>query len=282
MATKKIEYAINYYMSLLKNRPRELFSYFLVKGYKCTTISSVHFNNLENVLNAKMYLGMLITLIDDLADNPSCYNPNLSKIIYNNSVQKYNLSNSEKNIIKLKKFLFKNMMLSMKKLHNYDKLIDIFKFDLENIYLANKYFELVTNKYTIVNNYEIKLYGSYNMGIVAAGTIDLMGAKNICYEEIGKCREIFIIAQKISKIANTISTFSREEYEGDITNEISYLIKTYKNNFSFYKYKLEKDFLTGINLIKKSKNKIKNFNILEYVDGIQKLFELHMSLVGII
>ena len=67
-----------------------------------------------------------------------------------------------------------------------------------------------------------------------------------------------------------------------ISNEISYLIKTYKNNFSFYKYKLEKDFLTGINLMKKSKNKIKNFNILEYADGIQKLFELHMSLVGII
>ena len=101
MATKKIEYAINYYMSLLKNRPRELFSYFLMKGYKCTTISSVHFNNLENVLNAKMYLGMLITLIDDLADNPSCSNPNLSKIIYNNSTQKYNLSRSEEHTSEL-------------------------------------------------------------------------------------------------------------------------------------------------------------------------------------
>ena len=110
--------------------------------------------------------------------------------------------------------------------------------------------------------------------------IDLMGIKNINYDELGRCREIFITGQRLAKIANTISTFTREEQEGDVTNEIMCLLSSNKNDFSFYKNKLEKEFLSGIKLIKKSKNRIKSFDSLKYAHGIEKLFDLHMSLIG--
>ena len=168
----------------------------------------------------------------------------------------------------------------MSRLSNCSELISIFNFDLNMIYLSNNFFELVSDKKNIRNIYEIKLYGHYNMGILAAGMIDLMGIKNINYEELGKCREVFIIAQRISKIANIIATFPREQNEGDITNEIMFLSNI--NKINLYVNKLEKEFLNGIKKIKKSKNKIKNFNVLQYANGIEELFNLHMSLIGVI
>jgi hypothetical protein len=281
MVRKKIEDAIEYYMSVVDSRPKELFSYFLATGYKDTMLNSVLIKEQNDTFSAKMYLGMLITLIDDLADNPTCFNPELLKLIYsNNLVNKSKLSINHTKIINLKRFLFKNMYKHIKKLSNHNTLIDVFNFDLENIYLSNKFFELITAKTIMRNNYEIKFYGHYNMGVVAAGIIDLMGVKNINYEELGKCREIFLTGQRLAKIANTISTFAREEQEGDVTNEIMCLLSSSKNNFNFYKNKLEKEFVSGIKLIKKSKNKIKNFDSLKYAHGIEKLFDLHMSLKG--
>ncbi len=281
MVRKKIEHAIEYYMSVVHTRPKELFSYFLATGYKDTMLDSVFIKEQNDTFSAKMYLGMLITLIDDLADNPTCFNPNLLKLIYNNNlVNKNKLSVNDMNIINLKKFLFKNMHNHIKKLSNYSDLINIFNFDLEKIYLSNKFFELVTAKSIMRNNYEVKFYGHYNMGVLAAGMIDLMGIKNINYDELGRCREIFITGQRLAKIANTISTFAREEQEGDVTNEIMCLLSSNKNDFSFYKNKLEKEFLSGIKLIKKSKNRIKSFDSLKYAHGIEKLFDLHMSLIG--
>lgn len=75
MAEKKIEHAINYYLSLVNTRKKELFEYFLYKGYQCTALNTLEKKERYNAFNAKMYLGMLITLIDDLADNPKCLNP---------------------------------------------------------------------------------------------------------------------------------------------------------------------------------------------------------------
>ncbi len=280
-ATATIDDAIEYYLSVINFRSKELFSYFFVKGYKYTQLSSVMSEYENETFSAKMYLGMLITLIDDLADNPKCFNPGLLSLMYSNEmVTLEKLSVSDIDLINLKNFLFKNLHSHIKKLPNYEELVGVFNFDLEKVYLSNKFSELITSKTFICNNYEMKLYGSYTMGVLAAGMIDLMGIKNINYGEIGACREIFIIGQRLAKIANNISTFAREKLENDITNEITHSLNTSKKDFNYYKNKLEKEFLRGIKLIDKSKNKISSFNVLDYSHGIEKLFELNMSLIG--
>lgn len=280
-STTNIDSAIEYYLSVMNFRSKELFSYFFVEGYKCTQISGVISDYKSDTFHAKMYLGMLITLIDDLADNPKCFNPNLLNLLYRNqAINQIHLSTTEKNLIDLKNFLFNNMYDYLRKLPNHDELINIFNFDLEKIYLSNKFSELITSKIFICNNYEMKLYGSYTMGVLAAGMIDLMGVKKIKYTEIGRCREIFIIGQRLAKIANNIATFAREQREGDITNEITHALNSNKNDFNFYKRKLEKEFFSGIKLINRSKNAITNFNVFDYSRGIERLFELNMSLIG--
>jgi hypothetical protein len=278
-----IDTAINYYLSVMNYRAPELFSYFFVKGYRCTTLNSVLDEHKNNTWHAKMYLGMLITLIDDLADNPKCFNPNLLNLLYNDQItEQENLSANDMNLLNLKNFLFTNMHFHLTKLPNHQDLIGFFKFDLEKIYLSNKFSELLTRNIFTCNNYEIQLYGSYTMGVLAAGMIDLMGVENINYNEVGKCREVFITGQRLAKIANNIATFAREKSEGDVTSEIAHAMQASNRDFAYHKHQLEKEFAHGIGLIKSAQKNLRNFDTVAYARGITKLFDLNMSLIGTI
>lgn len=275
--------AIDYYVSVINFRAKELFSHFFVQGYQYTKLSSVGKEYEHDVLSAKMYLGMLITLIDDLADNPRCFNPKLLKILYSLMPKtSEDLSENDAKILALKKYLFNRMMGHIEKLPSQNALIDIFDFDLEKIYLSNRFSELMTSKQFICNSYEMKLYGSYTMGVLAAGMIDLMGTSNLIIDEVGKCRELFIVGQRLSKIANNIATFAREQREGDITNEITYALLECNNDFDLCKLKLEREFNDGIVMINNSSTYIKIFDVKMYSHGIKKLYDLNMSMIGII
>lgn len=284
MARKNnIDDAIQYYLSVVNFRSKEIFSDFFVKGYRCTQLNSVMQEHSEYVLNAKIYLGMLITLIDDLADNPICFNPRLLNVLYKNqALDNVNFSDHDAQIVNLKDYLFNNIYDNIQKLPHCQALLEIFNFDLEKLYLSNRFSELMTLNNFLCNDYEMKLYGSYTMGVLPAGMIDLMSVKNINFNEIGFCREVFIIAQRLAKIANNISTFNREKMQGDVTNEIMYLSNVDGNDFSFHKNKLEKEFFNGIKLIQNAKNKIISFNVLDYARGIEELFALNMASIGII
>lgn len=277
---------IDHYLSIVKTRNKILFSDFLSNGYKITTLDSVRDEFYTSCIFSKIILGMLITLIDDLADSPKTFNPRLLKIIYQlrvDNVKEIELkiqNDEDLQIIRLVHVLIVNLKNQLQNMPHWQILNDLFLFDISQIYLSNKYAELLTAYPFISNLSESKFYGPYNMGMVAAGTIDLMASESIKLEELGQCRECFILAQRMGRIGNLLATFIREQQEGDKTNEIFIFSQIESGSIEQYKDLLLKEHAQGLEKIKNFKEKISFFNTESYADGLAKLLALHLDMQG--
>ena len=289
--TKKflsIESVIDYYQSVLPNRPRVLFSKFLAQGYEDTALSNISSEHAGHALRAKMLLGMLITLLDDLADNPEFFNPKLLKILYHigskiRALPMDSLSAHEIKTIELTEFLINEIKNSLYTLPHWNILQNIFLFDIWQIYLSNRFAELMTESPWVRNIAEAKFYGPYNMGMVAAGMIDLMATPGIVLSELGKCREIFLLGQRLGRIGNLIATFARENQENDHTNEIAILLENgSEHSFAHHRDALKREHDLGIKKIARQRKFITNFDTKLYSRGLVKLFDLHQSMIGTI
>ena len=76
-------------------------------------------------------------------------------------------------------------------------------------------------RYPFIRNLsESRSLGPYNMGMVAAGMIDVIGSHKFPLCELGSLREGLVMGQRLGRIANLLSTFHREISEDDKTNEI--------------------------------------------------------------
>lgn len=278
---------IEHYGTILPHRPKELFSVFLAEGYRDTTLNSVGKRHEEHVVRAKMLLGMLITLLDDLADNPDYFNPKLLRILYHvgSSIKDLplsTLSDHEQDIVDLTDALIVEIKANIKNLPHWSTLQNIFLFDIWQIYLSNRFSELITETPSIKNIVEAKFYGPYNMGMVAAGMIDLMAVPSLNVAELGKCREIFLLGQRLGRIGNLLCTFTREQNEHDQTNEIAIAIEHSHESFLAYKNSLLKEHNAGIRKISRQKKLVTNFDTKKYSDGLLKLFNLHQRMMGTI
>lgn len=279
---EEIEELVIRYETVSQVRDRRLFTDFLVNGYRMTTLNSVSSKDLDKVIFAKVCLGMIITLYDDLADNPQYYNPKLLKFLYLLNIGEVQeapaMNSSDLAIYELAQYLFLNLEASIKKFSNYTSYADILNFDIQHVFLANRYSELITGNPTLRNMTESKILGPYNMGMVAAGMIDLMASPTFDELELGDIREALIRGQRLGRIGNLVSTYQREISEGDITNEI--LIDP--TGPDSYKTALLKEFHEGLLEIKGLQKKVTSIDLNSYIDGLQALYHLHINLVGII
>ncbi len=277
---------IDFYLSNSKIRHERLFKEFLPSGYKMTTISCVSKDYFKTVMLAKMYLGMIITLYDDLADNPKYKNSSLLKAMYSllDNLEDKNLSRGIDPRLSLANNLIHGLFETTKILPNGSYLKNLLEFDLRQVFLANRYCELLNEIPGVANIHEARHHGPYNMGMVAAGTIDLMGSKEIPKDKIGKSRDVFLKAQRYGRICNVLTTFKREQNEGDLTNEILIYLKNSKTQDSTiesYRDHLENEMNHTIQKIISSFNEV-GFNVSKYARGLEDFFLLHKSLVGII
>ncbi len=278
----KIEKLVTEYEAISQIRDRRLFTDFLVNGYKMTTLSSVSSKNLDNVIFAKVCLGMIITLYDDLADNPQYYNPKLLKSLYQlnlgDSSRKSTLAPDDVKTYELAQYLFLNLEKTLESFVNYSSMAEILAFDIQHVFLANRYSELITANPSMRNMTESKVLGPYNMGMVAAGIIDLMASPFFDKTETGHIREFLIKGQRLGRIGNLVSTYQREINEGDVTNEI--LIEP--KGSDLYKNELMNEFYEGLIEIKKLEKHVLCIDLNSYVDGLLRLYHLHIDLEGII
>ena len=139
---EKINNLFGIYRESCPLRDDKLFLDFLPTGYELTTLSSVPKKYMRITIPAKLCLGMMITLYDDLADNPSYYNPKLLEELYKLPLQTPQSKNlvgmNDLKIANLANILHENMFKHLKKLPNYFKYKEMFLFDLGNFYQANK------------------------------------------------------------------------------------------------------------------------------------------------
>ncbi len=276
-----LESLIKKYLSASNLRPEVLFQTFLPIGYRHTTISSVAPELFDSVLLAKIHLGMIITLYDDLADHPTYRNTKLLKELYRlNIAQDHtapeNLKPDETKTYELARYLFSNLTSLIETFDHASALRPALQFDIEQFYTCNRHSELMSALPAVRNIVETKNLGPYNMGMVAAGTIDLMASPSLNFMELGRCRELFILGQRMGRISNLIFTYKREQDEGDQTNEI--LISNIENNNENYRQCLLSEFsdilaaIRSINLF--------SFSADSYADGLIGLHQLHASLEG--
>ncbi len=194
------EALISSYMRVSPIRHRSLFSRFLPAGYRQTTISSVPVTLIEPVILAKIHLGMIITLYDDFADNPKYRNPRLLGHLYQLNIGRDQLhtdfhSPLERQFFELARQLFLQLKEILTALPNYQLLEPVLQFDIEQFYSCNRHSNLMSQLPEIRNLKESQELGGYNMGIVAAGTIDLMAVSDLDSGELGQCRGIFHLGQ---------------------------------------------------------------------------------------
>lgn len=268
---------VDKYLTASKLRPEVLFRDFLPAGYRHTTLSSVADDLFHTTVLAKVHLGMIITLYDDFADHPQHCNPELLVGLYrlnidSDAVAPTHLSPAEKENFELARYLFSELSRILSRFPNHAGLRGALRFDIEQFYSANRFSELMTTLPQIRNLTEARTFGPHNMGIVAAGIIDLMASPNLALEELGACREVFHLGQRAGRISNLIYTYQRELCEGDSTNEIS--IATDTN----YPSTLLDEFSDLVERIGQAR--IKTFDTRRYARGFVFLHSLHASLAG--
>ena len=255
-------------------RSRRLFDEFLPIGYEMTTLDTV--TDKTGVVGLKVILGTIITLYDDYADRPDRLNPKLLQLLYRIPFETVDvhsafLKPNEREALDLAKSLFKKLMDGIEQLPNYSQLNDLFKFDLKQFFLANLYSELLTQQPNLANRLENKLYLHHNMGIVMAGMIDLMCLSQFNFSNLGKARRLFLLGQRAGRISNVLTTFEREKYEGDLTNEL----------LTTGMPALEGE-LVRIFEFMESTEEISAFSTKAYTLGIRRLHSLHLRLKGVI
>ena len=269
------------YLSVSALRSEILFRHFLPEGYRQTTLNTVPVHRRKSLVLAKVHLGMLITLYDDFADRPDLKNPDLIERLYTLNIEKDHaltgsFSLQEKRTFDLARFLFADLTEALFALPNYAQLKNVLKFDLEHFFLANRHAELIGELPQIRNFTEMQSLGPYNMGIVAAGTIDLMAAPNFAPQELGRCREIFLLGQRMGRISNLLFTLPRELAENDLTNEILLCIdgETQRQ----YQSQLLRKFCEGFYQIRNTQ--LSTFSTKAYARGLVRLHRLHADLAG--
>jgi hypothetical protein len=276
-----LEALIEAYLSVSRQRPEILFRQFLPLGYAATTLSSVPAGLRGTAIFAKMHLGMLITLLDDFADHPRLRNPVLLGELYrlnlgSDAANAASLSREERGVLELARLLLRGLESCVRGLPFGLRLLPALRFDLERFYSANRFSELLHELPGVASLREAGELGPHNMGMVAAGTIDLMASPALELEEIGACREILLLGQRLGRISNLIFTKAREEAEGDPTNEI--LMSERTHGGAAHREKLEREFLEGLRRLREAP--LVTFDSYVYAEGIAALHRLHAGLEG--
>ncbi len=267
----------------VKERAPQLFTRFLPAGYRLTTLSSVAESSSDAVVEAKVLLGTIITLMDDLADHPRYRDDEMLARLYRIPAEiMYGLPVTEalSEFEVLVRALIAELFERVNQLGaRAQVLLPFFCFELEQFFQANRYSALISELPYAANRYENRQIVSYDMGIVAAGVIDLMASPRVDLRELGLIRELLARAQVICRIMNVVSTAARERRERDVTGE---LVGLEAAAFLNAQNALREEVRDKLAQLKSQGDKIRSLRVDEYVQGLAQLADLHTAHEGII
>lgn len=272
------------YLAVSTSRDRRLFEVFLLDGYVTTTLSSVDPEHFEAALLAKIRLGMLITLCDDLADHPRYRNPELLNRIYEMRMTGPTASMLvrpvDRGAYEFASRLFRGIGALVGGLPHGVELERFLDYDICYFYQANRFSELLSTQAAFVSLDEAREVQHHNMGMIAAGTIDLMASSPFSFVDLGRCREVFRLGQRVARIANVLATYEREMAEGDRTNELT--IAAARGAVDDYGCSLVREQEQKLADIAANERGVTTFDVHIYAQALRRLHEMHMSMKGII
>jgi hypothetical protein len=251
------------YFQVFEHRHPDLFRVFLPDGYRMTTLSGVSPAHRETVLAAKWRLGLLITLCDDFADRAE----------YATDTQRRAAAAA------LEAKLTREIDELVAPLPHYELLAPVLAFDLAQVRAANDYSALVTRLPSFACLAEARHHQPYNMGMVAAATLDLMGTPALDESELGRLRAVFLKGQRLGRIANILATDEREAAEGDHTSELAIEARSTP---AFDARAACARLLDEAALILRdiAERSLRSFSAPSYALGLQRLLDLHLAMRG--
>ena len=120
-------------------------------------------------------------------------------------------------------------------------------------------------------------FGAYNMGMVAAATIDLMVVGPLANDDLAAVRSAAQLGQRAGRISNVLATYERELAEGDLTNEMM-IAERMGFGQQQYRERLEvehNDIISRIRLLADRTS----IDLEKYATGISDLHQLHFEMI---
>lgn len=269
----------------------------LYKSFQIVCLPIVSKKYSKSLPEIKVLITIFVAQLDDAADKEKnkILLAELLKIPSSQASIRFNHLNQ--NEIKRLRFtinIWNYIKKRIKKFPRYKEFEEIFSYDVGGLLNAIRYSYIVNKNYFLINKTEYWLYLPYNMVTMVYSDIDLMCSTKLDTRELGKIREILLIAQKMARIGNWVSTWEREIGEKDFTSGVfAYAIDSgvlsisdlkKENELKIIKKikkakieeKLLKEWDYYYHEIKKFGKRIKAFEVRKLLSSLEKFIVLHL------
>lgn len=177
----------------------------------------------ESLIKTKFLFNLFIILIDDVSeknDSKALLDELLKTPFRNNEIKLDKLSKEDVDYLNFTIIVWHEIENVVKGYPNYKDCEETFDFDVEQLLNAVKFGYLVYNHYYMINEDEFLSYIPWSMQIALDFDIDLMCMPKLNEDERRLYREISLLAQKMGRIGNWVSTWERELENNDYTSYV--------------------------------------------------------------
>ncbi|BBM86093.1 hypothetical protein [Candidatus Uabimicrobium amorphum] len=225
---RKIDIALQESPSLLSCK-RDRFFDIVPVGFNYVMLNCISPKWAEDLLMIKVKLKILFQIYYELADlshssqhsQTTCLLEELYKLpLQSKHLNFEKLSKEQAETLHFCTNLWHDVINFIPQLPYYHLFKKFFFFDIQQFYIANRYWQLIRKYPEMSNKVENRSFLSHHMGIVINGMIDFMGTTEGRFDELGAMRNVLYKAQIICRISRVMNTLERSIRSGDISNEV--------------------------------------------------------------
>ena len=262
------------------------------------TLSTVDLKHLDSVVDDKIILTMLFSILDDVSE----YYKDAELMealleIPNNNIDSSIIKKNEK--LLFFKNLWDYLLGKLTKYPRYEEFKDIFWYDFNQMKNSVYFSFLVNKRPELINLHEMEIYDCHNMIVFLLNGIDLMVSPEFDKKDLPHLRTVFWHAQQMARIGNWLSTWKREIKEKDLcSGVIGYALSNKILSINDLKQLNEDDVIQKIEdsgayqyfdsswkqnyeKIKCMKDTIKSIDMDNYITGLENVFKFHMASEGL-
>ncbi|MHC4442593.1 MAG: hypothetical protein ACYTF1_10030 [Planctomycetota bacterium] len=275
-----------------------------LRAIEVTSLPSVN-PELRNWNNQTKLLGvMLVVVLDDIGDNDqdSVFVEKLLHALITVDNRQNGLDSLDGNKRKSAQFalsLWDEINERVRGYPRYDEFMKLLWYDYIQVFNVIRYSALINCVPKAMNMVEHNLYGPHNMHMVVHGSMDLMCSSLFDSNELGKTRSVLWLGSSMGRVGNLTTTWERELYEGDFSSGVFALaldegyfdpeelntIDAEEAKRRICQYRCEEYFLMQWYQYRERicslASKIKSYDVMGYVHGLDNLLRLHLGSRGL-
>lgn len=265
-------------------RDDRLLAEFMPRAYRAITLSSVGCDRVESVIFAKVTLGAMITLLDDLADRPDQQAPRVLREAAFVPAEPERIDwgvcpPERRGWLEVVMELGAVLSRAVRRLPHGERLWPWLIYDVGRCHLSMAYASLAGRTPGAVSASALAETQHQNMTISLAGVVDLMASDGVDWGELGAMRAVFDEAQRAARISNVLTTYERELAEGDVTNELAARVAAGEPRADA-EAALEAERQARVARVRAAR--VSTFDVMAYADGIEAVDRLHREMQAVI